>query len=98
MSHVRDRPRVCDTLYRRRGGKWCINIRLPNFPTHRCLVTENSPALRSSAVPHHEYPDEVSDPKLIIKELRGVIRRQRILLIVSVIINIALLVKVYGRY
>ena len=43
-------------------------------------------------MPHDEYPDEVSDPKMIIKELRGVIRRQRILLVVSVII-IALLMK-----
>jgi len=37
----------------------------------------------------------VSDPLLVIKELRGVIRRQRVLLVVSLAANVLIFARVY---
>jgi hypothetical protein len=48
-------------------------------------------------MPHDYYPDEVADPKRTVQELRGVIRRQRILLTLSLIVNILILLKDYKR-
>lgn len=46
-------------------------------------------------MPHDEHPDDVSDPLLIIKELRGVVRRQRLLLLASFATNVLMFVRLY---
>lgn len=45
-------------------------------------------------MPHDEYPDEVEDPRLVIVELGGVVRRQRLLLVLCVLIIMA--IYIYG--
>ncbi len=47
-------------------------------------------------MPHDEYPDEVEDRARVINELRGVIRRQRLLSIISLLIIIYLLVRLWA--
>ena len=46
-------------------------------------------------MPHDEYPDDVSDPLPVIKELRGVVRRQRLLLLASLAANLVMFVRIY---
>jgi len=48
-------------------------------------------------MPHDEYPDEVEDRACVINELRGVIRRQRVLLILCLLIIPYLLVRLWAR-
>ena len=46
-------------------------------------------------MPHDQYPDELSDPLLTIKELRGVTRRQRLLMLASFAANVVMFVRIY---
>ncbi len=48
-------------------------------------------------MPHNEYPDEVADPLMIIKELRGVIIRQRVIIIICLMLILAMSVRLLLR-
>ncbi len=41
-------------------------------------------------MPHDEFPDEVADPLMIIRELRGVIIRQRVIIIICLMLALAM--------
>ncbi len=72
-------------------------VRLSAARRAASLANLSCPPHRSLHMPHDYYADEVADPQMTVKELRGVIRRQRVLLIISLIANIAMLLKDYKR-
>jgi len=46
-------------------------------------------------MPYHDHPDEVEDPRMIIAELRGVVRRQRVIIVLCLIVITLMSVKVW---
>ncbi|MDQ3687971.1 MAG: hypothetical protein M3430_20530 [Acidobacteriota bacterium] len=46
-------------------------------------------------MPHHDYPDEVALPRMIIAELRGVVRRQRVIIVTCMLVIAALCVRLW---
>ncbi|MBA2503767.1 MAG: hypothetical protein H0V27_12900 [Pyrinomonadaceae bacterium] len=48
-------------------------------------------------MPHNEYPDEVADPLMLIKELHGVIIRQRMIIIICLMLILVMSVTLLLR-
>ncbi len=48
-------------------------------------------------MPHNEYPDEVADPLMLIKELHGVIIRQRMIIIICLMLILVMSVMLLLR-
>ena len=48
-------------------------------------------------MPHNEFPDEVADPLMLIRELRGVMIRQRVIIIICLMLILAMGVRLLLR-